>query len=234
MENTYYDSEFGAIPIRYSARAKHYSIKVSAGKLLAVIPTGRNALGIAKIIENNRAKLAQLLARPVKPQTIIDESTKTIANILDLNIYKEKRNAIRATTDGNILNVACPLNTNFTSGKVQEFLKKAIGEALRVKATKCLPTRVEELAKKNGFIFTSVTITKTHSRWGSCNIRKEIRLSGYLMLAPEHLRDYVILHELCHTIHLNHGEKFWALLDKVTGNLAFALRAELKRYTTHL
>ncbi len=53
-----------------------------------------------------------------------------------------------------------------------------------------------------------------------------------VMQVPEHLQDYVILHELCHTVHHNHSSQFWALMDKVTDGKAHALRTELHQYHT--
>ncbi len=50
------------------------------------------------------------------------------------------------------------------------------------------------------------------------------------MLVPAHLIEYVILHELCHTREMNHGDKFWKLMDKVTDGKSKALRQELKQY----
>ena len=49
------------------------------------------------------------------------------------------------------------------------------------------------------------------------------------MRLPQHLRDYVILHELAHTVEKNHGPEFWALLDKISGN-AYGLDKEMKKY----
>jgi len=101
---------------------------------------------------------------------------------------------------------------------------------LRKEAKRLLYNRTKQLAAKHGFTFTDVKIQSSKSRWGSCSREKSINLSLYLMLLPVHLIDYVILHELCHTKEMNHGDKFWAWMDKVTENKAYELRQELKKY----
>ena len=75
-------------------------------------------------------------------------------------------------------------------------------------------------------------ITGSRGRWGSCSGTGSINLSCYLMLLPPHLMDYVLLHELSHTKEMNHGPRFWELLDSMTGGRARALRAELRRFNT--
>ena len=92
--------------------------------------------------------------------------------------------------------------------------------------------RVAELAYLHGFHYEGLTIRDSKTRWGSCSGRNTISLSLYLMQVPEHLQDYVILHELCHTVHHNHSSQFWALMDKVTDGKAHALRTELHQYHT--
>lgn len=105
-------------------------------------------------------------------------------------------------------------------------------EKMRQEAKKTLPRRVEELALRHGFGYSRLTIRNAKTRWGSCTGKNTISLSLYLMQVPEHLQDYVILHELCHTVHHDHSPRFWALMDKVTDGNAQALRAELHRYHT--
>lgn len=105
-------------------------------------------------------------------------------------------------------------------------------EQMRQEAKASLPRRVAELAYMHGFRYERVTIRNSKTRWGSCTIRNTISLSLYLMQVPQHLQDYVILHELCHTVHHDHSPRFWALMDKVTDGKAHALRAELYKYHT--
>ncbi len=75
-------------------------------------------------------------------------------------------------------------------------------------------------------------INKSRTRWGSCSSKKVINLSYYCLFLPEHLIDFVILHELSHTIKMNHGEGFWKLLDSVSGGKAKELTQELKSFKT--
>jgi len=89
--------------------------------------------------------------------------------------------------------------------------------------------RLEELAIKYGFEVSKVTIKNNKSRWGSCSKKNNINLNLHLIRLPEHLSDYVLLHELVHTIHKNHSNKFWNQLDMITGS-AKSLDRELKQY----
>ena len=85
-------------------------------------------------------------------------------------------------------------------------------EALRREARKVLPVRLAELAAEHGFEYNQVRIKHNVSNWGSCSSKGNINLNLNLMCLPEHLRDYVMLHELCHLRHLDHGPAFQALL----------------------
>ena len=83
---------------------------------------------------------------------------------------------------------------------------------LKSEAERYLPQRVAELAQKYGYRFKEVKINSARSRWGSCNSKGIINLSCYLMMLPSELVDYVIVHELCHTVEMNHGEGFKQLM----------------------
>jgi predicted metal-dependent hydrolase len=112
----------------------------------------------------------------------------------------------------NILVTLSP-NESASSRVVQDQIARAVTRALRIQADKLLPQRLSYLADKNNIVYKSVKIKNLKSRWGSCDQDKNIVLNLYLMNLSWDLIDYVLLHELTHTIVMQHGPKFWAFLE---------------------
>ncbi len=135
-------------------------------------------------------------------------------------------------SDGTIM-VYHPGDQTISDHRFQEVIRRGVTEALRMEAKQYLPGRVNELAKRHGLTFNRVFVKNAKTRWGSCSTHKNINLNLHLMRLPQHLRDYVILHELAHTVHGNHGKAFWQFLDQLTGN-ARTLEKELKTYQVEL
>lgn len=93
-------------------------------------------------------------------------------------------------------------------------------EALRRKAKAELPSRLSELASRYGFSYNRVAIKHNATNWGSCSARSNINLNLNIVRLPKILQDYVLLHELCHLRHQDHGHGFHLLLEHVlTDNL---------------
>jgi predicted metal-dependent hydrolase len=90
--------------------------------------------------------------------------------------------------------------------------------------------RLKEMAAQHGFRYNRAGIRNQKSRWGSCSSKNNISLNIHLLNLPEHLRDYVILHELVHTEHKNHSKRFWTRLDEVVDGKSKVLRKEMKSY----
>ena len=104
-------------------------------------------------------------------------------------------------------------------------------ETLRRAAKEDLPKRLARLEAATGLRCAKLSIRASRTKWGSCSGENHISLSLYLMTLPEALRDFVILHELCHTVHHDHSPRFHALLDRLTGGRERELSRELRRYT---
>jgi len=78
-----------------------------------------------------------------------------------------------------------------------------------------LPPRIRRYAALMGVTYNKVTIRNQRSRWGSCSSKGNLNFNCLLMLVPEEVRDYVVVHELAHRRQMNHSPRFWAEVEKV-------------------
>lgn len=104
-------------------------------------------------------------------------------------------------------------------------------ERMREAARAALVPKLLSAAARYGFPFKGrVAIKNNVSNWGSCSSKGNINLNMRLILLPEHLQDYVLLHELCHLRYQNHGPQFHALLDSLLGGREKELQRELHEW----
>ena len=85
-------------------------------------------------------------------------------------------------------------------------------EALAQKALTVIPDRVRHFAPMVGVTYGRITIRNQRSRWGSCSGKGNLNFNCLLMLTPSFCLDYVVVHELCHRLEMNHSPAFWALV----------------------
>lgn len=85
---------------------------------------------------------------------------------------------------------------------------------IRNEAKIIIEKRVEQLAKHYGFDFNKVAVRNQSTRWGSCSSQKNLNFNWKLILAPVKVLDYVIIHELAHTVQMNHSKAFWEVVGK--------------------
>ena len=106
-------------------------------------------------------------------------------------------------------------------------------ESLRAKAKAALPPRLADLAARYGFLYHRVAIKHNTSNWGSCSSKGNINLNLNLMRVPVPLQDYILLHELTHLRHPDHGPAFHAELERLLAD-HFAQNAEDETFQSFL
>lgn len=100
--------------------------------------------------------------------------------------------------------------------RAEKFPEPSLSEekALRADAKVYFGDKLRHFSEITGINYGRMTITGAKKRFGSCNTRGDICFSYRLMLYPEAFREYVVLHELCHRVYMNHSAKFYNLISK--------------------
>jgi len=140
---------------------------------------------------------------------------------------------VSSRVTGTKIVVRVPLGTPLTSPVVQSAASAACERALRREAEQILPPRLQSLSEKHALPYRSVSIKKLQRRWGSCDSRKNIVLNLFLTELPWDFIDYVLLHELTHTVHMHHGPDFWAKLTSLQPR-ARDISRSLRRRQPHI
>ncbi len=219
---------YGDIRITINSRARNIILRARAGIIEVTLPPRAGRADFLKALDKYGKKLLAECRENMPAKIDADYKIEKENFSFMLAAGSGSRYFIRY--DGQSATLFCPATTDFSDENTQELLRRVRVTALHRVAKEQLPQRLKMLAAKHGFFYNAVSLRSSRTRWGSCSNKRNISLSIYLQLLPTHLADYVILHELCHTVEMNHGVSFWALMDKVTDGKAKLLRAELKKY----
>ena len=203
--------------VRHSPRAKNLRLKVTreAG-LLVVVPKGYDEKKIPALLKQKRIWIADALRRVgetrrfLEPQPVVHlpDTVQLVALGETWPVmYREgeSHTGIRLRADKGILVVSgSDLKRDAVIGKLKDWLRTKVREGLFPLA--------EKLAGRHHLKLGGLMVKSQRTRWASCSAQRNLALNTKLLfLAPDLVR-YAIIHELCHTVHMNHGPEFWRLV----------------------
>jgi predicted metal-dependent hydrolase len=113
------------------------------------------------------------------------------------------------------------------------YLARRVRDHLARTARAEIDPRARRLAARVGRDVAQVNVRDTRSRWGSCSGQGNLSFSWRLIFAPEPVLDYVVAHEVAHLVEMNHGPRFWRLVESLTPDSAWP-RVWLKRHRNRL
>ena len=157
-------------------------------------------VGIIHYIKNNRAKRIVISVKPdfVRVTVPRRQTLKNAQKFVEQKIDWIKKHS-----------------------KNMKFLREKSNKLPKIKreeAREKLGRRLSELAEQHNFRYNRVSIRNQRTRWGSCSSKDNISLNMKLLHLPDHLIDYILLHELVHTRVKNHSKDFWNELETVVPN----------------
>ena len=227
----FFDKDLGTVIITKNSRAKKVIARRKQDQVLLTVPSRLTKEEILAHFKDLKPRILQLPIRQkvfVTKESIIKTLTYDV-HIKHESIYEDK---LDITLKDKIAIISVPSQYKMEQDYIQSGIKELIIHYLRIEAKRVLPHRVMTFAKKWNLPVSDIKINSSKLRWGSCTYKKSLNLSLFLMLVPERIIDYVILHELAHITHLNHSPKFWQLLDIYCNGEAQALNKESTNYGT--
>ncbi len=196
--------------LRVSKRAKYARLQMSLRDgLVVVVPKGFDQKRIPALLEKKRSWIEKVSRQYAEQQRLAPHDP--VPGQIDLRGIEEVwRVEYRAGESRRVLERTG--NCLWIPDGDLENVQAALRRWLRRKAQRHLKPWLRHLAEENGFRVRRIFIKAQRTRWGSCSEKKNINLNMKLLFLPEDLVRYVLLHELCHTVYLNHSKKFWALV----------------------
>jgi predicted metal-dependent hydrolase len=123
-----------------------------------------------------------------------------------------------------------PASASIEDADIQKKLFALAQKALQTDGEEYIIPRVRTLASQHSFVVGKIEIKNLKSRWGHCSSQKDLAFSLFLAQLPQNCIDYVIYHELAHTVHMNHGTDFWNLVQSLCPNYKL-IRKQMKQYS---
>ena len=225
------DEEFGEIVVKKRSLSKTVSLKIAPdGRIQITMPPYAPLLAAKALIKTSRKQIREL----------VSQYREKLSYTENQQIGKSHHLLIQTTAKPSSVKIVgtqilAEINKaeSVESAANQQLIRSKILTALRKEAKSYLPRRLSFLAKEHGFSFARSKITHSSSRWGSCSSSGTISLNIGMMNLPFELIDYVIIHELCHTRHMNHSTKFWDEVVKFDPHYKMH-RNELKKYSPYI
>lgn len=226
--------EIGFIQLNTRSNARRQTIRITPNKVTITVPPGceRYVLPLSdrtiQQIQEARKRLTKSTPDPLI--FTLDSTIHTLS--FDAVVRRHERNDIHvfgARLENRLLTINIPAEADIASPQVQSVLRKLLHRFLLQEAERTLPAMLATVARHCNMTYKSVKIDSARSRWGCCSSHRDIKLSCFLLLLPEQIIEYVLVHELCHTVEMNHGPKFKALLRSFFAN-ADTLEREKKQW----
>ncbi|MDR3351401.1 MAG: M48 family metallopeptidase [Prevotellaceae bacterium] len=232
-------AKFGEVHFRKVVRSRSIRILIRPEKGVLITLPWDESFTNAELFLYDKADwvvktLQRLKARQDEKKTLFTPETEFATYARKVQLVPDARKNVRVQIVPETVYIYYPAGRSIQDETVQTVIRKAVEHAWKVEAYEVLPQRMAQLAVQCHLTYKKLNIKNVRSYWGICMPDNTITLSIHLMHLPPHLIDFIILHELSHTVHKNHGAGFWQLLGRLTNGKAREYSHELQKYSTRI
>ena len=197
-----------------SSKRKTAAIKIQKGKVFVIVPACLPMTAIESLVAKKNRWIKEKLAIQneiiaIKPKEFVSgESFSFLGRNHSLKIESGLYPVIKLHDDELVVSVRDKTADNAMA------IKQLMIKWYKQQAESELREKTERYSRIVGVNPTSVTIKSFKSRWGSCSIAGGIQYNWKIMIAPDRVVNYVVVHELCHILHHNHSPAFWKAVER--------------------
>ncbi len=197
------------IPVRYSFRAKRISIRVNHNGAELILPNKHYNAGY-KFLLSKESWVRQKLQNAVKHELIDDKTIPIFGEIYSLHHIEANYFKVQINHD------LIEIHSNDFNDK--SILIAFLHDKLLLEVTKL----VDFLSAKHALNFSKIKIMNNKNKWGSCSSKAVLSFNWRLVFAPKEILEYLVVHEICHIIEMNHSARFWNLVEELYPNYKLA------------
>lgn len=229
--------EYRGLPltIKMNPRARRVLVKLVPGQGLEVVVPKRFDAGLVPgLLDGKRAWIDRTRARMEASGVDLSGRLPELPEIINFQAvertyrvdYLDRIGRVSVIGNGGRLMVRGPIEDQ---GAILDSLQGFTA----IKAREILLPLLDDMSRRLAMPYASMRVRRQKTRWGSCSARGTISLNAKLLFLPGELVSHLLLHELCHTRHLNHSAKYWALVARIEPDF-MRLEEELKHGSHHV
>jgi len=198
---------------RHSLRAIRLSITVAKGKVQVTIPAGASQEQVSRFLEAKKPWIFKHMERheirESIPQRSFVEGERLPYMGRELLLQTQGQPGKYTTIKLEEHNICVYLAEDIPKSTWEEVVRDAVIFTYQQQAKKIFAMKLDYYAKIMGLKYNQLRIKEQRTKWGSCSRQGNINLNWRVIMAPEEVIDYLILHELAHLKHMNHSKEYW-------------------------
>lgn len=219
------------VEVYRSSRRKTARIRVESGLVSVVAPTATTIERLEKVIQDKRSWILQKLAihreaQPARARSFLSgEALPYLGRNYRLKVKRGPYAPVKLKHGR--LHVQVPNGSDNP-----QIVRNAVVRWYRTNALRRLEQKTERYSAMIGVDPREVSVRDFKSRWGSCTAKGEVQYNWRIVMAPNRICDYVVVHELCHLVHHDHSARFWQHVGRILPDYE-ECRAWLKQHAEH-
>ena len=201
-----------------SKRAKHIRLVMNMSGLKVVKPIKESIYEVKKVLEEKSNWIYKHYTEFQDRKTVEYKREWESGEIVLLKgiqyniiILPHKKKAILINFNG--IRFEIFINDTFNEYERKTHIENAFKKWYMKTAYETLKERLDHYCKLTGLVYNNLRVKEQKTCWGSCSKKRNLNFNWKLILSPQWVMDYVVIHEICHLKHLNHSKEYWVMVE---------------------